>query len=256
MIQKGAQGEQFVFSTAQSVVNEAIVPKEKLAGYSLNLNHETGKHKAKVFRDLLGIEAVNWRYLAQQLVNGLAKAKVYRVRKTTYGIQYYLYIPVLGLNGKSKTVLSSWIIEENCSPRLTSAYIADTDKQLSQEGKDPLILPDNLRGKERWAKLFELANSTGQAAVKEAIPTPMFIKGYPPVLEGSCGDAYVTIPDARKGFARWLRDNGIGSRNTSGRLIYVHTDDQSIDKAEAYAKSFAKVLQVNGVKCSVETYLD
>jgi hypothetical protein len=37
----------------------AIVPLEKLLGYCLNVNHDSGKHKARVFASALGVTADN-----------------------------------------------------------------------------------------------------------------------------------------------------------------------------------------------------
>ncbi|MEA4926969.1 MAG: hypothetical protein VB084_16900 [Syntrophomonadaceae bacterium] len=110
-----------------------MVPRAKLMEYALNLEHSgDGKSKAKLFNDLLGITKENWRYLAAQLENGLADGQLCNVRKTDYGIQYHIDIPVKGLNGVSKTVRTAWITRDNTTISLITVYIAD-EKTLKEK---------------------------------------------------------------------------------------------------------------------------
>jgi hypothetical protein len=87
--------------------------------------------------------------------------------------------------------------------------------------------------------------------------TPMKIGGYPVEMEGLCGWANVRIPDARRGFGRWVVRSGAGHRHhRSGAAIYASHDSQSFDRAVAYANAFAAVLKLNGLECEVESRLD
>ena len=84
----------------------------------------------------------------------------------------------------------------------------------------------------------------------------MKIAGGELIMDGECGGAYVVVPDARKGFARWLKTTENGSpHHHSGMRFYAERNDQSADRATAYAEGFAKVLRRNRIEASVVRYL-
>lgn len=238
--------------------NRINVPKEKLTEYSLNLEHEgSGRSKAELFKKLLGITKDDWRYLAAQLENGLPNGELCKVRKTQYGIQYYIDIPIKGLNGKSKTVRTAWITKNNVDVSLTTAYILDKKKQQGIEGEKPLVIAC-AENSNFWQLLY---NSAHDEAIKEstkAIPTPMYVSGYTePIMDGMCGFASVIVKDARKGFAKWLKNNKIGYHHYNGGWgICAPLFGQSYEKAKAYAETFAKILRQNGIDCYFESRLD
>lgn len=246
------------FVKKNHLFNEVIILEEKLVKYVLNIEHPTGKHKAILFKKLLSIEAKDWMYLAQQISNGVKKGEIRKIRSTEFGIQYHVDIPITGLNRCSKTVRTAWIIKSNELPRLTSAFIPSEEEQLDELGEEPILVDENLIGNDRWKKLFEIAHKAGVEASQQVIPTPMFISGHNlPVLEGECGGAFIIISDARTGFARWLKKQDFGySHPKGGYVISAKVESQSRERAEAYAKAFAKVIRMNGVDCRTETYLD
>lgn len=238
--------------------NRIIVPKEKLTEYSLNLEHKgSGRSKAELFKKLLGITKKDWRYLAAQLQNGLPDGELCNVRKTQYGIQYHVDIPVKGLNGVSKTVRTAWITKNNVEISLTTAYIPDEKNQQGIAGKDPLIVTHS-ESSGFWQELYDLAHKEAMKEANKTIPTPMYISGYSdPVMDGMCGFASVIIADARKGFAKWLKNKGIGYHNYKGGwAVSAPSFGQSYEKAKAYAEAFEKVLRQNGIKCHSESRLD
>jgi len=234
------------------------VPKEKLIEYALNFEHVgDGKSKAKLFNDLLGITKENWRYLAAQLENGMADGKLCNVRRTDYGIQYHIDIPVKGLNGVSKTVRTAWITKDNAVNSLTTVYIADEKYQQNIKVEEPLIV-NNPELNNFWETLYNFAHNEAVKASKKVIPTPMYITGYSePVMEGMCGTATVVIKDARKGFAKWLKNNKIGYLSYKGGWeVFAAIHDQSYEKATAYAETFERILRQNGVECYSKSILD
>lgn len=238
--------------------DKIIVPKEKLTEYALNLEHSgDGKPKAKLFNDLLGITKENWRYLAAQIENGLTDGKLCKVRKTDYGIQYHIDIPIKGLNGLSKTVRTAWITKDNATISLTTVYIADEKYQQDIEGEEPLIV-NNHDFNEFWETLYTFANNEAVKASNRVIPTPMYIDGYSePIMEGTYGFASVVIKDARKGFAKWLKNKKIGYLCYKGGWeIFAENQDHSYEKAKMYAETFEKILRQNGVECYSKSRLD
>lgn len=82
--------------------------------------------------------------------------------------------------------------------------------------------------------------------------------------EGECGGAYISGLDGRSPFVNWCKKNlpeNIGSIQKGvykGYTIYLkikNYNGQSVEKKESYAQAFKKVLNENGVKCCVKTYL-
>jgi hypothetical protein len=238
---------------------DPVIDPQKLTRYVLNPDHERGGHKARLFRDLLGMTASDWRFLDAQIRQGVLRAPVHRVRSERWGVKYHVDIAVIGKNGAIKAVRTAWIVETGASPHLTSAYIAPQEveiQKLPPPQLPPLLEPPPASDAE-WKKLFELADSHGREAAASTVPTPMFVggRGYP---DGECGGASVTLKDARRGFARWLLKNGHGHRGSKGGAEITSFGEfgQSAERAGAYADAFAAVLKLNGVGCSVHHFLD
>jgi filamentous hemagglutinin len=101
----------------------ARIPTEKLVRYALNPKHELGKHKARVFASALGIRASDWRYLHDQVLQALPDAAVRATRITPFGTQYEVVVTIDGLNGATHPVVTTWIIEDQDPPRLTSTWV-------------------------------------------------------------------------------------------------------------------------------------
>jgi hypothetical protein len=99
------------------------VPEEKLAGYALDRAHPRGCHKARVFSSALGIERADWRYLRDQLVEGVVGAPVLGTRSTPFGVLYEVVVLVDGLSGATAPVAAIWIIEGDLPPRLVSTWV-------------------------------------------------------------------------------------------------------------------------------------
>lgn len=99
------------------------MPEGKLAGYALDPTHPRGRHKARVFSAALGIEQGDWRYLRDQLVDGIVAAPVNGTRVTPFGVLYEVVVLVDGLNGATAPVAAIWIIEGDEPPRLVSTWV-------------------------------------------------------------------------------------------------------------------------------------
>jgi hypothetical protein len=102
---------------------EAIIPTDKLVGYALNPEHPRGRHKARVFVAALGIRQSDWRYLHDQLLEGVLGAPVRGTRITPHGVLYDVLIEVDGLNGATKRVATIWLVHEQRPPRLVSTWV-------------------------------------------------------------------------------------------------------------------------------------
>jgi hypothetical protein len=231
----------------------------KLRDYCLNEQHTKpdgtpgdGRGKAYLFRRLLGITRNDWRFLGEQLVAGLTQALVKRVRKSDYGIQYTLTIPVTGRNGVTKLVTSGWIIRPNESPSLATAYIAD-NAETTEAGPLAHLVVDRPDDSDFWQRLYERARQHGAKMAEDWTPTPMWVEGVTEaIVEGICGSAWVRVPDARSRFSRWLKKNDLGSSGHGrGCFVFAGTASQSLERAQKYCEGFAQVLRLNGVECEV-----
>jgi len=234
----------------------AIIDQGKLTQYVLNPEHDKGADKARLINELLEITADDWRYLAAQIQHGLLNAPVHRVRSETWGVKYHADIAVVGKNGLVKALRTAWIVETDSAPRLTTAYMAprEVDVHTLPPPVEPAILETPPSDSDGWQSLFELAHARGTEAAEAVVPTPMFVSGcgYP---EGTIGGAAITVADARRGFARWLIRSGHAHRGYRGGAELL-TGLGSSERASAYARAFASVLQLNGVDCAVREYLD
>lgn len=102
----------------------ATVPDAKLTKYALNEDHPIGGNKAKVFRSALGFTQDDAPELKQQILARLPFFPAKLGKKDEFGQRYTVDMPIIGKNGKIKTVRTGWIIKlGESSPSLTTAYV-------------------------------------------------------------------------------------------------------------------------------------
>jgi hypothetical protein len=104
---------------------------EKLAEYSLKLEHSRGGPKAEGFAAVLGITAEDLNYLADALLEGARSIPNSDIRKRgDHGIHCQVIVPVRGLGYRADrvaNVLTAWELRwDGDAPRLITAYIATT----------------------------------------------------------------------------------------------------------------------------------
>jgi hypothetical protein len=241
--------------------DEIEVPEEKLTLYLLNKTHVRGGDKARVFSDELGINNEDWRYLAAQIARGLKQTAIRKVLvksfESTFGIRYSAVIAVKGLNGKTATIETGWIVNPGERARFVTAFPAKREDRLDVRVESPPVIPTSLRGDARWNAIFLFAEIAGSEEADRCVPTPMKVEGEPVIMEGMSGGAYIHVGDARTGFARWAIKSGKGYKHfKSGTQIYAKVFSQSVDRAIAYCRAFATVLRENGISCDVVDFLD
>jgi hypothetical protein len=103
--------------------HEAVTPTPKLVNWALDLTHERGQHKARVFASALGITVGHWRYLHNQILAAIPTAEVRGTRITPFGVAYEVVVMIDGLNGKTLPVVTTWMLEPDEPPRLTSTWV-------------------------------------------------------------------------------------------------------------------------------------
>ncbi|XWK88853.1 MAG: hypothetical protein U7127_01965 [Phormidium sp.] len=102
--------------------DKAVVDIRKLRDYCLNLDHDEGKHKARLFSSILGMTADNAEDLREILLE-VVKTQEARVgRRDEFGQRYTVDF-TLQWQDRSASVRSGWIIENDSDiPRLTTCY--------------------------------------------------------------------------------------------------------------------------------------
>ena len=72
----------------------------------------------------LGFEQKDWEVLRQRI---LAELPFHMARfrvSAPYGDRYEVVLPITGLNGQTKNVLTAWIVEtDSDSPKLVTTYV-------------------------------------------------------------------------------------------------------------------------------------
>jgi Domain of unknown function (DUF6883) len=102
----------------------AIIPPQKLWGYALSPTHKRGKHKARVFQSVLGLEQQDWPYLRDQIIEGLPESEAVLRYDTVKYQKWEVPILVAGRSSHQGYVTTGWIVRaEDERPQLTSAYV-------------------------------------------------------------------------------------------------------------------------------------
>ena len=103
--------------------DKAFIDIVKLRDYCLNLNHPRGKHKARVFKSVLGLTSDNAEELHSAILSGIQTAEAVEGEHDDYGRRFFVDVKTQ-MVGVSAIIRTSWIIRRNEDfPRLTSCYI-------------------------------------------------------------------------------------------------------------------------------------
>jgi hypothetical protein len=122
-----------------------------------------------------------------------------------------------------------------------------------------------------FQRIYDEAHAAGMSAGEAAVPAPMIV-GSPStpfgndvdpskrmyyVADGVCGFAWVHLPKANTAFAKFCRDNRLGHKAyKAGWDIWVGGFGQSMQRKEAYAGAFARVLKDHGIEAYMQSRMD
>jgi hypothetical protein len=100
----------------------AVVDIRKLRDYCLNLDHDVGKHKARLFLSILGMNVDDADDLRQILLTVVITHEARVQRHDEFGQRYTLDFSLEWQN-KTAILRSGWIIEDGSEiPKLTTCY--------------------------------------------------------------------------------------------------------------------------------------
>ena len=101
----------------------AVFDVGKLQNYCLSEMHPRGRHKARVFREALGVSSVDAPWLRTVLLEGIACSEATPRDDDEYGSRWVVDIPVTR-GQKTAFVRTLWIIGlENELPRFITCWI-------------------------------------------------------------------------------------------------------------------------------------
>jgi hypothetical protein len=103
--------------------DRAVVEIAKLRDYSLNPEHEVGKHKARVFRAALGLTIEDVEWLRQTILQAVREKEAQSSPASIFGNNFVVDVTVTR-GVRVAVVRTSWIVEHGTDfPRLTSCYV-------------------------------------------------------------------------------------------------------------------------------------
>jgi hypothetical protein len=106
----------------------ASVDIAKLRDYCLNRNHPEGKHKARVFREKLGLTRSDAEELREAILEAIMKNDAVEQTPTAYGRRFVVDFEASRSEGKgyimsTAMVRTAWIIRNDEDfPRLTTCF--------------------------------------------------------------------------------------------------------------------------------------
>jgi hypothetical protein len=102
--------------------DRAVILMDKLLGYCLNPDHIRGKHKARVFKSVLGITADNVGQLEALVRQAALEGEIIQERETNFGQEFKLDWMIPGTD--SVELRTIWIVPpHSIEPQLVSAFI-------------------------------------------------------------------------------------------------------------------------------------
>ncbi len=105
--------------------DKAVVPIEKFTEYSLNSEHPTGRHKARVFKARLGLTLSDVDFLRSKVINVVANMDAISQSPISYGERYVIDFELTTVIGNA-VVRTAWIVRNDEDfPRLTSCYVLE-----------------------------------------------------------------------------------------------------------------------------------
>lgn len=95
----------------------------KIEDYCLNPSHPRGRHKARVFREALGLARADAAWFRKSLLDGITKADAELIETDDFGARWRADIPVTR-QGAAAVVRTVWIVRagENF-PRFVSCWV-------------------------------------------------------------------------------------------------------------------------------------
>jgi uncharacterized protein DUF6883 len=101
----------------------AILDVGKLEDYCLNLDHPRGRHKARLFRESLGLTRDDAQWLRRLILGAIAGSNAIELATDRFGARWRVDVPV-SRHGKSGVVRTIWIVRTGEDvPRFVTCWV-------------------------------------------------------------------------------------------------------------------------------------
>ncbi len=102
--------------------DDAVISREKLRDYLLNVGHRRGGAKARLLLSL-GYQPEAWQVLEQDLRKQHLGEDVIATSRSDYGVRYEIVAPITTPSGRAVSFRSIWQIDAGTdAPRLITMY--------------------------------------------------------------------------------------------------------------------------------------
>lgn len=103
--------------------DRAFIDLRKLRDYCLNVGHPRGRHKARLFRTVLGLTEEDAELLSQALLAGVLGSAAVQTQTDEHGVRYMVDLALM-FRGRSGQVRTAWIVRQDEDfPRLLTCYV-------------------------------------------------------------------------------------------------------------------------------------
>lgn len=113
----------------------------KFEDYALNPEHASGRHKAKLFAEKLGITKKDAAWLREYIETAIKSLPAERGKSDIQGERFTVYVPITGPNGKSAMLETGWIYKrpsgsdtKKTTPSLTTVFLAKKVRHAEAAG--------------------------------------------------------------------------------------------------------------------------
>jgi hypothetical protein len=101
----------------------AILDLIKIDGYCLNPSHPRGRHKARVFREALGVSRADAAWLRDVLLKGAVDFDAFPLQTDEFGSRWRVDVPI-ARQAKAGVVRTIWIVlAGETSPRFVTCWV-------------------------------------------------------------------------------------------------------------------------------------
>ena len=95
----------------------------KIENYCLSPTHPRGRHKARVFREVFGLEQDDAQWLRQALLEGLPRSEAVEFAHDDFGVRFRVDVG-LARQSKHGVVRTIWIIRSGETvPRFVTCWV-------------------------------------------------------------------------------------------------------------------------------------
>ena len=103
--------------------DEAILDIRKIEDYCLSPIHPRGRHKARVFRDTLGLQQGDAPWLRRVLLEAARSAEAFRLVEDAWGTHWRLDVTIRRQN-RTAVVRTLWIVRtDEIFPRFVTCWV-------------------------------------------------------------------------------------------------------------------------------------